>query len=196
MTLNNQSKNQIFIKIPKTVTAFYCREKKIILFKNQNNSQKILKLKIDITFDYENNQIKTNRKIYLKSSRLCKKNNNAIYGTNVALIKQAIVETSTIFYKKLKFIGIGYRAMHLNNYNNKALFIKLGFSHPFYFYLFSKKTKIFCLKLTKLFIFGNSFNLVSQTAAYIRSYKSPEPYKGKGILYDNEKIFIKEGKRV
>ena len=50
--------------------------------------------------------------------------------------------------------------------------------------------------MTKLFIYGNSYRNVTQTAALIRSYKKPEPYKGKGILYETEKIVLKEGKKV
>ena len=60
----------------------------------------------------------------------------------------------------------------------------------------SKKIKIFCLKTTELFIYGNSYQNVTQTASLIRSYKKPEPYKGKGILYDTEKITLKEGKKI
>jgi large subunit ribosomal protein L6 len=55
---------------------------------------------------------------------------------------------------------------------------------------------VYSHKATTIFISGNSNKNVSQTAALIRSYKKPEPYKGKGILYDNEKIVLKEGKKV
>jgi large subunit ribosomal protein L6 len=56
--------------------------------------------------------------------------------------------------------------------------------------------KIFCLKSNKLFILGNSYLFVTQIAALIKSYKTPEPYKGKGILYATEKISLKEGKKI
>jgi large subunit ribosomal protein L6 len=55
---------------------------------------------------------------------------------------------------------------------------------------------VYSHKATTIFISGSSNQNVSQTAALIRSYKKPEPYKGKGILYDNEKIVLKEGKKV
>ena len=54
----------------------------------------------------------------------------------------------------------------------------------------------FCLKSDKLYIIGNTSVYLTQIAALIRSYKSPEPYKGKGILYTSEKIALKEGKKI
>ena len=59
-----------------------------------------------------------------------------------------------------------------------------------------KSLGIFCLKLTKLFIFGNSFQKIKNEVSIIRSFKKPEPYKGKGIIYEHEKIKLKEGKKV
>jgi len=55
--------------------------------------------------------------------------------------------------------------------------------------------EIFCLKANKLFIIGDSYLFVTQVAALVRSFKIPEPYKGKGIVYATEKIIIKEGKK-
>lgn len=75
------------------------------------------------------------------------------------------------------------------------LHFKLGYSHFIYFKI-PKNLKIFCLKANKLFILGNSYLFVTQIAALIRSYKVPEPYKGKGILYTTEKIALKEGKKI
>lgn len=54
---------------------------------------------------------------------------------------------------------------------------------------------MFCLKLTKLFVYGDSYQKITKTTALIQSYKQPDPYKGKGILYENEKIILKEGKK-
>ena len=59
-----------------------------------------------------------------------------------------------------------------------------------------EKLKIFCLKSTKLFVYGNSYQELTQTSSIVRSYKKPEPYKGKGILYETEKIILKEGKKI
>ena len=83
----------------------------------------------------------------------------------------------------------------MENYEKNILSLKLGFSHPLYFRIFSP-VNVFVLKFTKFFIYGNSYQSVSQTTANFRKNKLPEPYKGKGIRYENEKILLKEGKKV
>jgi large subunit ribosomal protein L6 len=90
---------------------------------------------------------------------------------------------------------VGYRAFDVDNFENKLLLFKLGYSHSIYFKI-PIESQIFCLKRTKLFIHGNSYQDITKIAAFIRSYKKPEPYKGKGILYETEKIILKEGKKV
>ena len=77
----------------------------------------------------------------------------------------------------------------------KLLNFKLGYSHQIFFKI-PRNLNVFCLKSTKLFVSGLSNSYVNQIAALIRSYKTPEPYKGKGILYENEKIILKEGKKI
>ena len=75
------------------------------------------------------------------------------------------------------------------------LHFKLGYSHQIYFKI-PTKLKISCLKTTQIFIFGYSYLFVTQIASLLRSYKAPEPYKGKGIIYTTEKMILKEGKKV
>jgi len=118
-----------------------------------------------------------------------------VQGTTIALLKQLILEISFIFSKKLIFVGVGYRAFPIELFKTQILQFKLGYSHQIYFKV-SSNLNVYCHKATTIFISGNSTQNVSQTAALIRSYKYPEPYKGKGILYDNEKIVLKEGKKV
>lgn len=124
-----------------------------------------------------------------------KKTLKSIQGTTVSLIKQIILEISVLLCSKLKLIGVGYRAFPIEIFNNQLLHLRLGYSHQIYFKIPENLT-ISCIKTTNLFIFGNSYQFIYQIAAIIRSYKVPEPYKGKGILYENEKIAIKEGKKV
>jgi large subunit ribosomal protein L6 len=182
------------IKIPKNIAILYCNTKNIITVIGPLD-KKALKLKVKLEI------LKTERVINVTSIPVSKMPNNtrkkikAIQGTATALIKQLLIETLTIFYKKLKFIGVGYRAFEVDRFKNELLLFKLGYSHPMYFKI-PKNLDIFCLKLTKLFIYSNSYQNITQIAATIQSYKSPEPYKGKGILYDNEKIQLKEGKKV
>jgi large subunit ribosomal protein L6 len=124
-----------------------------------------------------------------------KKKLKSIQGTTIASIKQMILEVSFVFSKKLVFVGVGYKAFPIELFNNQILQLKLGYSHQIYFKV-SNDLNVYCHKATTVYISGNSNQNVSQTAALIRSFKYPEPYKGKGILYDNEKIVLKEGKKV
>lgn len=181
------------IQIPKDVIVLYSTKKKIITVISATH-RKSLKLELKLDIEPVNNTICVTPIACSSNSSSSKKRIKALQGSTVASIKQALLETSSILYKKLKFVGVGYRAFDVENFKNQIFMLKLGYSHPIYF----KKplnTDIFCLKFTKLFISGNSYQEITKTASNIRSFKSPEPYKGKGILYDNEKISLKEGKK-
>jgi large subunit ribosomal protein L6 len=182
------------IKIPSNTTVIYCEKKKIITLIGPLK-QKSLKLKVKIAIMEIERVLKVSALPFSEISNNERKKIKAVQGTTLALIKQLLIETSAVLYQKLQFVGVGYRAFQVDNFENKLLLFKLGYSHPLYFKV-SDKLQIFCLKLTKLFIFGHSYQSVNQTSALIRSYKKPEPYKGKGILYVNEKIKLKEGKKV
>ena len=182
------------LKIPKNISLLYTKKKKIITLVGPL-TKKSLKLDVQLFIVKSKNIIKVSSLPFFKISNNKKKKIKTLQGTTVALIKQLIVEISVLFYQKLKFIGVGYRAFDVDNFKNKLLLFKIGYSHFLYFKI-SKKIKIFCLKTTELFIYGNSYQNVTQTASLIRSYKKPEPYKGKGILYDTEKITLKEGKKI
>jgi large subunit ribosomal protein L6 len=90
---------------------------------------------------------------------------------------------------------VGYRAFPVENFENHLLILRLGYSHPIYFKI-PPKIKIFSLKLTKLFLYSYSYQQLILTASKIRLNKIPEPYKGKGILYENETTTLKEGKKI
>ena len=182
------------IKIPKETIIIYCNKKKIITVIGPLK-KKSLKLKVDLRLFEQINTIEVTTIPFSKLSNNDKKNIKAIQGTTVALIKQLMIETSSIFYQKLKFIGVGYRAFEVENFENQLLLFKLGYSHSIYFKI-PENLEISSLKFTKLFISGFSYQKITQTAALIQSYKYPEPYKGKGILYENQKIQLKEGKKV
>lgn len=185
--------NKYSIKIPNNIIILYCIQKNIITIIGPL-AKKSLKLKLKIEILKYKKIIQVSATPLNKLSNNKKKNINSLRGTTVALIKQLILETSSMLYKKLKFVGIGYRSFEVENYTNKLLMLKLGYSHSVYFKT-PKNLNIFCLKLTKLFIYGNSYQDITQTTSLIRSYKTPEPYKGKGILYDNELIKLKKGKK-
>jgi len=175
------------IKVPKNTSIIYCEEKKIITIIGEKTKKSIkLNLKLFIQ-----NDIKVSLIPLSKISNKEKRKIKAIQGTTVATIKQIIIETSMQLYQKLKIIGVGYKILGINK---NLLALKLGYSHDIYFKI-SNKLKVHCLKLTKLFLFGNSIQDLSQEASFLRSLKKPEPYKGKGIVYASEKILLKQGKK-
>lgn len=112
-------------------------------------------------------------------------------GTCRANIQTMIVGVSQGFTKKLQLLGIGYRAIMESD---RIIKLFLGFSHPIFFYLPSD-IKAEILSQNEIVITGLNKQLVGQVAANIRSYRVPEPYKGKGIRYFNEKVRIKEAKK-
>lgn len=191
--MHNASKKHL-IKIPKETIVIYCNKKKIITIIGPIK-KKSLKLQVELRLFEKLNTIEVTPIPFSQLSNNQKKNIKAIQGTTVALIKQLLIETSSIFYQKLKFVGVGYRAFTANNFENQVLLFKLGYSHVIYFKI-PESLEISALKFTKLFISGFSYKKITQTAALIQSYKYPEPYKGKGILYENQKIVLKEGKKV
>ena len=89
-------------------------------------------------------------------------------------------------------MGVGFRA----SIKDKILFLKLGYSHEIK-YNIPEDVEILCAKAkgTLLFLRGKELYRVSQVASEIRSLRSPDAYKGKGIHYDNEQIILKKGKR-
>lgn len=182
------------IKIPKNTKVIYCNKNKIITVIGPLK-KKSLELQVELRLKSVFNTIEVTTIPFSKLSNNDKKNIKSIQGTTVALIKQLLIETSSTFYQKLKFVGVGYRAFEVDNFEKQVLLFKLGYSHPVYFKI-PENLEISSLKFTKLFISGFSYRKITQAAALIQSYKYPEPYKGKGILYENQKIQLKEGKKV
>lgn len=188
--MNYQINKKYKIIIPKNTIILYHSEKNIITILGPINKKSLkLNLKIKIFKNYNAifvTNIPTNSLINTKRIK-------ALQGTLTAKLKTLLTESSAIVHKTLKFNGIGYKSFNVNNFNN-ILNFKLGFSHSIYFKT-AKNLNIFCIKQTKLFIYGFSLENVSKTAAKIQSLKFPEPYKGKGILNEYTKIKLKEGKK-
>lgn len=189
-----KTRNNFIIKIPTNISLIYCNKKKIITFSGPIK-KKSLQLKLKILVYPFKKIIKVTLTPFLNISNPEKKNLKAIQGTTITLIKQIIIEVSTTLHQKLKLIGIGYKAFFTETFNNKLITFKIGYSHLIYIQI-PKNINFFCKKQTQLFILGNSYISIKQLAATIRSIKNPEPYKGKGILYANEKIILKKGKKV
>jgi len=116
--------------------------------------------------------------------------NKALLGTIYANIKNEIHGNSKGFEKKLELVGTGYKAI----INGKDLVLSLGYSHDINFAIPDSIT-ITVEKNTNVLVTGSSKQLVGQVAAKIKSFRKPEPYKGKGVRYHGEKIYRKEGKK-
>jgi large subunit ribosomal protein L6 len=191
--MNYTTKRHI-IKIPKNTSVYYCDTKSIVIVAN-SSAQKALILKTKLIVEKSKRIIKVTREPFFDISNNEKKKLKAIQGTQVSLLQQMLVDISLFFCKKLNLVGVGFRVSALNTMGLNLLHFKLGYSHFIYFKI-PKTLKVFCLKANKLFILGYSYIFVTQIAALIKSYKTPEPYKGKGILYTTEKIVLKEGKKI
>jgi len=113
----------------------------------------------------------------------------ALHGLYRALIQGMITGTTEGFAKKLEIVGVGYRA----ELKGRGLQLALGYSHPIFF-IPPKDVKIEVPQPTQILVSGFSKQLVGQIAAKIRSFRPPEPYKGKGIKYEGEHIVRKAGK--
>lgn len=113
-----------------------------------------------------------------------------MWGTARARIKNMVTGVSTGFTRNLEITGVGYRAA----VQGKDLQLQLGYSHDV-IYPIPADITIKCDKPTSISISGADKQRVGQVAAEIRAYRGPEPYKGKGIRYDDEVILRKEGKK-
>ena len=114
----------------------------------------------------------------------------AIAGTTRALLANMAQGVSEGFEKKLELVGVGYRAAAQGNKLN----LTLGFSHPVV-YDVPEGVSVETPSQTEVVVKGTDKQKVGQVAANIRSYRKPEPYKGKGIKYKDEIIRRKEGKK-
>jgi large subunit ribosomal protein L6 len=137
----------------------------------------------DVEVKFENGSVKVAPRV--KTNRA-----QAMYGTARAQVANLVAGVTKGFEKKLEITGVGYRAA----LQGKNLQLALGYSHDV-IYKIPEGIAITVPKPTEIVIVGNDSQRVGQVAAEIRSYRPPEPYKGKGVKYANEFIFRKEGKK-
>lgn len=114
----------------------------------------------------------------------------AMTGTSRALLQNIVTGVSDGFELKLDIVGVGYRAAA----QGKKLNLTLGFSHPVE-YEVPEGITIETPSQTEIVIKGSDKQKVGQVAANIRAYRPPEPYKGKGVKYSDERIIRKEAKK-
>ncbi len=130
------------------------------------------------------------KKVITFSARPDQDNANALSGTMRALINNMVTGVAQGFEKKLQLVGVGYRAQVQGNKLN----LTLGFSHPVV-YPIPEGITIEAPSQTDIVVKGIDKQKVGQVAANIRAYRPPEPYKGKGVRYADERIVRKEAKK-
>jgi large subunit ribosomal protein L6 len=114
----------------------------------------------------------------------------AITGTMRSLVNNMVTGVSEGFERKLELVGVGYRAQAQGNKVN----LQLGFSHPVEHKVPAGVT-VETPTQTEIIIRGADKQAVGETAAQIRAYRPPEPYKGKGVRYSDERVARKEAKK-
>ena len=113
-----------------------------------------------------------------------------MWATGRTLINNLIIGVSTGYTRKLEINGVGYRA----EVKGKDLVLALGYSHPVNYPIPAGIT-VKCPKPTEIELFGADKQELGQVAAEIRAWRPPEPFKGKGVKYAEERILRKEGKK-
>lgn len=185
---------KIFVKIPSDINFIFIRKKKMLLIIN-SSCLKLLKLNFQIFVSKKAKIIVISNLSFTKISKNRTKKLSNFQKIDINLIKQGILEISTVLFKKLKLIGVGFRVFNINNVNYYLLLFKLGYSHFIYVKML-KHINFLNSKMIKLFFFSNYFKKLTQMLSIIRLLKKPEPYKGKGILYNSEKVFLKKKKKI
>ena len=137
----------------------------------------------DVAVKLDGGQIKVDPRFETKRAR-------SQWGTSRTLIANLIAGVTKGFEQRLEINGVGYRA----SVQGKNLQIALGYSHDIV-YPIPEGITIATPRPVEIVITGSDRQKVGQVAAEIREYRPPEPYKGKGIKYADERIFRKEGKK-
>ena len=118
------------------------------------------------------------------------KNAVALAGTFRSLVNNMVVGVTDGFERKLELVGVGYRAKA----SGKSINLTLGFSHPIDYSLPEGITADTPTQ-TEIVLKGADKQLLGQVAAELRAFRPPEPYKGKGVRYSNERVYRKEAKK-
>jgi large subunit ribosomal protein L6 len=114
----------------------------------------------------------------------------ALWGTSQRNVKNIVVGLESGFKMELDMVGVGYKA----SVNGRKLTMQLGYSHDIV-YDMPDGISIACPKPTSIVVSGYCKKQVGDVAAVLRGYRSPEPYKGKGVIRSGEFVYRKEGKK-
>ena len=168
------------IELPKGVE--FKQDGNVVTLKGGNGE-----LSIELNSEVE---IKQEENILTLAPRSGSRFSTAIAGTMRAIIANMATGVSEGFVKKLELKGVGYRAQA----QGKSLNLSLGFSHPVV-YESPEGVSIETPSQTEIIVKGADKQKVGQAAAEIRSFRPPEPYKGKGVRYSDERVQLKEAKK-
>jgi large subunit ribosomal protein L6 len=168
------------VSLPKNVTATVDGQNVTV---KGPKGQLSLTLVDDIEVKLENGAISVSPRSETKRAR-------SMWGMSRSLVENLVLGTTDGFKKTLEISGVGYRAA----IEGKSLKLQLGYSHDI-LYPVPDGISIVVPKPTEITISGIEKDKVGQVAAEIRGFRGPEPYKGKGIKYQGEFIFRKEGKK-
>lgn len=145
---------------------------------------------VEINIEDGHVKVKTNSKGGYCRSGSGQKSLKSMTGTTRAKIHNLVLGVSKGFERKLMLVGVGYKAQA----KGKLLGLSIGFSHPVDFKV-PEGITIETPSQTEIIVKGIDKHLVGHTASMIRAVRGPEPYKGKGIRYADERIVIKETKK-
>ena len=168
------------VPIPSGVTAVV--EGQTVKLKGPKGALSVV-LHGDVAAKVEKNEVKVDPRVETKRAR-------AMWGTYRSLLAGAIEGVTKGYERKLEISGVGYRAA----LQGKNLQVQLGYSHDIV-YPIPEGITIQVPKPTEVVVSGIDGQKVGHVAAEIRSFRKPEPYKGKGVKYSGETIFRKEGKK-
>lgn len=168
------------VTIPANVTVDLTNENLLTVKGPKGELKKTFSDKMKLSV--ENNQLQVERYDELKFSR-------SLHGLTRSLIHNMVEGVTNGYTKKLEIVGVGYKA----EMKGKKLLLTIGYSHPIILGV-SDGIKIETPSPTEIIISGIDKELVGMVAAKIRSFRKPEPYKGKGIKYSGEYIRRKAGK--
>ena len=147
------------------------------------------KKSLNVDLDMFNLNITEGKEILIKP-KIVDKNSKRLWGMNRSLINNAVIGSSTGYEKTLELVGVGYRAA----LKDKVLNLQLGYSHDINFDI-PEGITIAVEKQTTVKVSGSDKQQVGMVCSKIKSFRKPEPYKGKGIREKGQYILRKEGKK-
>lgn len=171
------------VRIPEGVEVAVAGGSATVVTANGTNGS----LSLDVSPEVE---VKREDDVVTFAPRRPSRNAKALAGTTRALVNSMVVGVSQGFEKRLELQGVGYRAQT----RGRKLNLQLGFSHPIDYEL-PEGIEVQTTSQTEIVVKGIDKQLVGQVAAEIRGFRPPEPYKGKGVRYANERVRRKEGKK-